>query len=68
MKEKEYLYPVAESQKNNNDVENGLEEAFYPWQCISIYRKDSSTLDLQIEDTDVVLCLLHVLHEKTYDN
>ena len=31
-----------------------------------MYREDGSTLDLQIEDMDVLLSLLHVIHLQVY--
>ena len=42
------------------DLEKG--EAFYPWECLSIFRSDYTSLDLVIRDMKVMMCLLHVLH------
>ena len=41
-------------------------EIFYPWECISIYRKNMTCLDLVINDFNYVLALLHILHVRVY--
>ena len=39
----------------------------YPWQCLSIFRKDYlSTLDLIISDEKAILALLHMLHQRVF--
>ena len=39
----------------------------YPWQCLSIFRKDYfSTLDLVISDEKAILALLHMLHQRVF--
>ena len=40
----------------------------YPWECISIFRKDCrSTLDFVIRDYKAMMALLHFLHQKLYN-
>ena len=42
------------------------EDIFYPWECLSIFRSNFTTLDLQIKDYHHLLALMHVLHKNAY--
>lgn len=43
---------------------NEEDNMFYAWQCLSIVRKNGTTLDLTIKDQVDLMCLLHVLRHK----
>ena len=39
---------------------------FYSWECVSLVRKEFTTLDLVIKDMNELLCLIHVVHSAVY--
>ena len=46
---------------------NSVNEVFYPWESVSIFRANYSTLDLVITDMTSMLALLHLLHKNVFN-
>ena len=55
-------YPTPESSVNEFDISG----VFYPWECISIIRKDRVTVDFQISSNVSIMSLIHVLYSYVY--
>lgn len=53
---------LTESKKEQTVKEEAIKTEYYPWECVSIFRPNFSTLDLVIKDYNFVLALLHILH------
>ena len=41
-------------------------EPLFPWECLSLFRSNFTTLDLVIPDHNYLLALMHVLHREVY--
>lgn len=72
LKELQKSYPESQdkgqSQATNGRNEDGEQpkEIYYPWEGISVYRGNMTSLDLVIPDYKYMLALLHVLHVKVF--
>ena len=47
--------------ESNKSLLYDQEEIWYPWKCVTLVRKDGTTLDLTIGDDCNMLCFIQVL-------
>ena len=48
--------------RSGPNEENGDDETFYPWECVSLHKKDGLTFDLVIKNKDAIMAFIHVVH------
>ena len=48
---------------NEQKVQEG---GLYPWECVSLLKKNGMTVDLQIRDTADLMTFLHVVYMNVY--
>jgi len=56
---------VSPTVSPDEEISDGC-KVFYPWESISIYRSNMTSLDLVINDYNYVMALLHILHVRVF--
>ena len=63
LKKQRNKFPQDEHQ-SPYELQKDYGGTFYPWQCISLFRPNMNTLDLQIEDYKVMMALINVIYRQ----